>query len=226
MESYEKPIHYDDLNKNQGSFDRATNEFIYEENKAASFEPQIAFPNQPLTVDTYFGYIKVEITRFIMFSTAMRYLVLFKIFITLLYLTCIDLYLVVFIPVVILDIIGYCSSKSLNQCRSIVYLVFLILSLCAKVLGIVFIIFAYILYDKLYKECWDDENYSDYCSYYGYMRILLIHLLIALFLILIYETFQIILQFKFVRALKNLTEVSRKDVLEMIYSKDTSFCFC
>lgn len=234
MENCEKPIQFADLNEYQGSSDRATNEFPDIENKAASFEPQIIFPNQQLTADPYFGYMKVETTKLLMFSTVIRYFVLLKVFLSMMYLACIEWYLVIFFPIVILEFIGYCSSKALNLCWSIVYLVFLILSFGARIFGIYIIINLYKLYYQLYEDCWNDyyrnqneyEYYSDDCLYYFRWKMLFMHLLIAFVLVLVYEFLQIILQFKFIRAIKNLTEESKKVVLEMINSKDTSLCFC
>lgn len=236
MENYEKPIQFADLNENKDSPEKATSELPYMENKISAFEPQIVFPNQPLTADSYFGYIKLETTRLLMFSTAIRYLVLFKMFLSLLYLACIELFLAFFIPVILLELIGYCSSKALNRNWSIVYLVFLILSFCARVFGIFIIIQAYKMYERWYNDCMNDyDRYEDEdkfhyywynCSYYLYIKRLLIQLLTAFLLVLVYEIFQIILQFKFVRALKNLIEENKKVVLEMIKSRDTSLCFC
>ncbi|OMJ70108.1 hypothetical protein SteCoe_32003 [Stentor coeruleus] len=120
MEKYEKPIQFADLKKNEVSSGGATYEFPVMENNAASFEPQIVFPNRSLPADPYSGYMKLETVKLVIFCKAIIYFTLFKVFISLLYLACVDTFLAIFIPIVLFELIGYCSNKAMNYCWTIV----------------------------------------------------------------------------------------------------------
>ncbi|OMJ70107.1 hypothetical protein SteCoe_32002 [Stentor coeruleus] len=212
MENFENQIQFADLNKLQDN-PGSTYGYVGVENNVVPFEPQIMLPNPQLNPNLFFGYAKLDTVKLAMISTTIRYMILFRILITLLYLTCIELTFVFFTPVVLLDLIGFFSSKSLNFCWSVVYAVFLILNLCVRGIGI--ILFGMAL------SFTNSDCYGCYC-----WKLSLIKLIIGFLLVFIYEIFQVVVQFKFIKVLKNLTEEKKKLVLDMINSEDLSLCFC
>lgn len=224
MENYEKPIQLADVSGLQDSPAHATYEYPEIDNKAAAFEPQVILPNS----DVHLGCLNVVTVRLTMFSIAIRYLVLFKMFITFLYLCCIDVYLGLFSPVAFLELIGYFSSKYLSRGWSIVYAVFIILNLCMRGLLIIYIGLLYDEAQRKLEKC--DNNSENGCSNCWsdntHMKLLLTGLIVGFFLVFFYEILQVVVQFKFIKALKNLTEERKKTVLDMMNSKDSSLCFC
>ncbi|OMJ74688.1 hypothetical protein SteCoe_26330 [Stentor coeruleus] len=225
MDNFEKPIQFADVSKLQDAPDSITCGYPDIDNKGESFEPQVVLPNS----DLHLGCLNVVTVRLVMFATVIKYLVLFKVFITFLYLCCIDTYLGMFSPVAFLEFIGYFSSKYLSRCWSIAYAVFIILNLCMRGLLIIYIGLLLDIVERDLRNCPDKdrENRNNNClSDNTSMELLLINLIAGFFLVFFYEILQVVVQFKFIKALKNITQDRKKAVLDMMNSRDLSLCFC
>lgn len=158
MEIYEKPIQFADVIRINCP-DHITCGYPEIDNKVLAFKPQVMLPNS----DVHLGCLNAVIVRLTMFSTAIRYLDLFKMFTTFLYLCCIDVFLGMFSLVAFLELIGYFSSKYLSRSWSIVYEVFIILNLCMRGLLIIYIGLLLSLVERDLENCPDNNN-EDGCS--------------------------------------------------------------
>jgi len=152
------------------------------------------------------GFIKVKDLKIIMYTNLVSYFIVFRIFITVLSFISFSIYLLMFIPILILDILGLYGARKLSMGLCVSYSMYIILDIILK--G------ASIIYFSINLVLSTDEVFYTYC----------LKVLVICVVLMVFEALQAYMQIKFCQKISLLSPESTY-LLERVI-RGNSFPLC
>lgn len=152
------------------------------------------------------GFIKVKDLKIIMYTNLVSYFIVFRMFISILSLISFSVYLLIFVPILILDFLGLYGARKLSMGLCVSYSMYIILDIILK--G------ASIMYFSINLVLSTDEIFYTFC----------LKVLVICVILLVFEVLQAYMQIKFCQKISMLTQ-ENTFLLERVI-RGSSFPLC